>query len=39
VWEQGGGHIVSVAADYSENKRVLINELQNRTTESIGALK
>jgi hypothetical protein len=36
---QGGVRIVSVPVDYSENTRVLSDELQNRTTESIGALR
>jgi acetolactate synthase-1/2/3 large subunit len=39
AFQQGGVHIVSVPVDYSENTRVLIDELQNRTTESIGALQ
>jgi acetolactate synthase-1/2/3 large subunit len=37
AFQQGGVHIVSVPVDYSENTRVLIDELQNRTTESVGA--
>jgi acetolactate synthase-1/2/3 large subunit len=39
AFQEGGAHIVSVPVDYSENTRVLIDELQNRTTESIGAFK
>ena len=39
AFQEGGVHIVSVPVDYSENTRVLIDELQNRTTESIGAFK
>jgi acetolactate synthase-1/2/3 large subunit len=39
AFQKGGVHIVSVPVDYSENTRVLIDELQNRTTESIGAFK
>jgi acetolactate synthase-1/2/3 large subunit len=39
AFQEGGVHIVSVPVDYSENTRVLIDELQNRTTESIGALR
>jgi acetolactate synthase-1/2/3 large subunit len=39
AFQQGGVHIVSVPVDYSENTRVLIDELQNRTTESVGALQ
>jgi acetolactate synthase-1/2/3 large subunit len=39
AFQEGGVHILSVPVDYSENTRVLIDELQNRATESIGALK
>ena len=38
AFQEGGVHIVSVPVNYSENTRVLIDELQNRTTESVGAL-
>jgi acetolactate synthase-1/2/3 large subunit len=37
AFHEGGVHIVSVPVDYSENTRVLIDELQNRTTEAVGA--
>jgi acetolactate synthase-1/2/3 large subunit len=37
AFQQGGVHIVSVPVDYSENTRVLIDELQNRTTQPLGA--
>jgi acetolactate synthase-1/2/3 large subunit len=39
AFQQGGVHIVSVPVDYSENTRVLIDELQNRTTGFVGALQ
>jgi acetolactate synthase-1/2/3 large subunit len=39
AFQQGGVHIVSVPVDYSENTRVLIDELQNLTTQLAGALK
>jgi acetolactate synthase-1/2/3 large subunit len=39
AFQQGGVHIVSVPVDYSENTRVLIDELQNLATQLTGALK
>ena len=33
AFQQGGVHIVSVPVDYSENTRVLIDDLQNRITQ------
>jgi acetolactate synthase-1/2/3 large subunit len=37
AFQEGGVHIVSVPVDYSENTRVLIDELQNRITQPVGA--
>jgi acetolactate synthase-1/2/3 large subunit len=37
AFQQGGVHIVNVPVDYSENTKVLIDELQNRITEPVGA--
>jgi acetolactate synthase-1/2/3 large subunit len=36
AFQQGGVHIVSVPVDYSENTRVLIDELQNRMAQPVG---
>ncbi len=36
AFQQGGIHIVSVPVDYSENMRVLVDELQNRAPQPIG---
>jgi acetolactate synthase-1/2/3 large subunit len=37
AFQQGGVHIVSVPVDYSENTRVLIDELQNRIPQLVEA--
>jgi acetolactate synthase-1/2/3 large subunit len=37
AFQQGGVHIVSVPVDYSENTRVLTDELRNRITQLVGA--
>ena len=37
AFQQGGVHIVNVPVDYSENTRVLIDELQNRIAQPVGA--
>jgi acetolactate synthase-1/2/3 large subunit len=36
AFQEGGVHIVSVPIDYSENTRVLIDELQDRITQPVG---